>query len=269
MTDAYAKYQTLKIDRPSEGVLRIAFNRPERMNALTSDGHRELVEIWRDVDRDRSVSAALLCGIGKDFSAGGEFSLVEEMISDAEVRHRTWREARELVHNIIECSKPIVSAIQGAAAGGGLAAGLLADISIVAKTARLVDGHVRLGVCAGDHAALLWPLLCGLAKAKYHLLLNEQVTGEEAERIGLVSLAVDESELQDKALSIAQRLAKGAPTAIRWTKHSLNNWLRAAAPTFEASLALEMLGFGAADVKEGVASFREKRPPNFNQDTAV
>jgi enoyl-CoA hydratase len=176
-----------------------------------------------------------------------------------------WREARDLVYNIINCSKPIVSAIQGSAVGAGLAAALVSDIPIAAKTARLVDGHVRLGVAAGDHAAIIWPLLCGMAKAKYHPLLNEPITGEKAEMMGLVALAVDEAELQTTALSIAVRLAEGPQSAVRWTKYTLNNWLRAAGPTFDASLALEMLGFSGPDPIEGVASFRERRPPSFTR----
>ena len=174
-----------------------------------------------------------------------------------------WREARDLVYNIVNCSKPIVSAIQGAAVGAGLAAALVSDIPIAAKNAKLVDGHVRLGVAAGDHAAIIWPLLCGMAKAKYHLLLNEPVSGEKAEQLGLVALAVDEEELQEKALAVATRLAEGAPSAIQWTKYALNNWLRMAGPTFDASLALEMLGFSGPDPHEGLDSFRERRAPNF------
>ena len=146
-----------------------------------------------------------------------------------------------------------------------LVAALLADISVASKTARIVDGHTRLGVAAGDHAAIIWPLLCGMAKAKYHLLLCEPMTGEEAERLGLVSLAVEEEELQAKALSIAVRLANGAPTAIRWTKHALNNWLRSAGPAFDASLALELLGFSGPEVGEGLAAHLEKRKPDFNR----
>jgi enoyl-CoA hydratase len=102
-----------------------------------------------------------------------------------------------------------------------------------------------------------------MAKAKYYLLLCETVSGEEAERIGLVSLTCEEAELQAKALEVARKLAGGAQTALRWTKYSLNNWLRMAGPTFDASLALEMLGFTGDDVKEGLASLRERRQPNF------
>jgi enoyl-CoA hydratase len=139
-------------------------------------------------------------------------------------------------------------------------------VSIAGRSARIIDGHTRLGVAAGDHAAIVWPLLCGLAKAKYHLLLCEPVSGEEAERIGLVSLCVDDAQVHDKSVEVAGRLAAGSPTAIRWTKYALNNWLRMAGPTFDTSLALEFLGFKGPDVREGLASLRDKRPPNFTKD---
>ncbi|AOR72845.1 enoyl-CoA hydratase [Burkholderia stabilis] len=265
----YASYSSLAFDWPAKGVLRITLNRPERLNALDARGHDELARVWRDVDEDPRVAAVILCGAGKAFSAGGDFDMVEEMIDSFDARVRVWRESKDLVYNIINCSKPIVSAIHGSAVGAGLVAALLADISVAGRSARLVDGHTRLGVAAGDHAAIVWPLLCGMAKAKYHLMLCEPVNGEKAEQIGLVSVAVDDADVQQTALSIAIRLVNGAPSATRWTKYALNNWLRQAGPTFDASLALEMLGFGGEEVREGVKSFREKRAPEFPIDTPV
>jgi len=147
--------------------------------------------------------------------------------------------------------------------------GILADVSIATKDCRIIDGHTRLGVAAGDHAAIIWPLLCGLAKAKYYLLLCEPVLGAEAERIGLISLAVEDAELDAKAAEIATRLAEGAQSAIRWTKYALNNWLRSAGPTFDASLALEFLSFAGPEVKEGLASHLEKRKPIFPSGSVV
>lgn len=264
MADRYAKYKELDIDRPAEGILRITFNKPETYNSLDKNGHRELTYIWRDIDEDPDVSVAMLCGTGKAFSSGGDFGMIEDMIDSFEDRTRAWKEARDLVYNIINCSKPIVSAINGPAVGAGLVAGLLADISIAGKSARIVDGHTRLGVAAGDSAVMNWPLLCGMAKAKYHLLLCEPVDGEEAERIGLVSLCVEDDQLADKALEVAKKLATGAPSAIRWTKYSLNNWYRMAGPAFDASTALEMLGFTGPEVREGIAAHREKRAPKFD-----
>jgi enoyl-CoA hydratase len=150
-----------------------------------------------------------------------------------------------------------------------LVAALLADISIAAKSARIVDGHTKLGVAPGDHAAIIWPLLCGMAKAKYHLMLCEPLNGEQAEALGLVSLSVEDDVLQDKALEVAQKLANGAPAALRWTKYAMNNWLRQAGPIFDTSLALEFMGFGGPEAKEGLAALLEKRTPNFSQNTPI
>ena len=264
-TERYTEFKTIQIDRPKPGVLRLTLDRVDRLNALDAEGHRELADIWRVIDRDEDTLVVLLCAKGRAFSAGGDFKVIEKLTAEFGERANMWREARDLVYNIINCSRPVVSAIQGAAVGAGLAAALLADIPIAAKNAKLLDGHVRLGVAAGDHAALIWPLLCGMAKAKYHLLLNEPVAGQDAEKLGLVALAVDEDELQDKALEIAERLANGSPSAIQWTKYSLNNWLRSAGPIFDTSLALEMLGFSGPEPKEGLASYAEKREPRFSR----
>jgi enoyl-CoA hydratase/carnithine racemase len=263
MTDRYARYERLSIARPAERVLEIVMNRPEKYNAADQVMHRELAEIWRDIDGDPEVSVAVLRGAGQAFSAGGDLAMVEAITQDFELRAKIWKEARDLVYNIINCGKPVVSAIEGPAVGAGLVAGLLADISVAAKNARIIDGHTRLGVAAGDHAAIVWPLLCGLAKAKYYLLLCEPISGAEAERIGLVSRTCEDGKAYETALEIARKLAAGAPSAMRWTKYALNNWLRLAGPSFDTSLALEFLGFSGPEVQEGMRSLREKRPPVF------
>lgn len=267
-TDRYARYTRLAFDRPHPRVLRVTMDNG-KVNAADRAMHTELAEIWRDVDADPTVNAVIITGAGKTFSAGGDFSMIEEMVADHDVRMRVWKEARDIVYNLVNCGKPVVSAMRGAAVGAGLVCGLLADISIAAKTCRIVDGHTRLGVAAGDHAVMLWPLLCGMAKAKYFLLLCDPLLGEEAERIGLISLAVADEELDDRAVQVATRLAEGAQSAIRWTKYALNNWLRQMGPSFDASLAMEFLGFGGPEVKEGLASHREKRPPSFPPDAPI
>ena len=260
----YSGYQELRIKRLEPGILEIAMRAEEGKLSITNARmHAEMARIWIDVDRDPETRVAILRGEGRGFSAGGDLAMVEEVMRDFAARARVWREAKDLVYNMINCSKLVVSAMHGPAVGAGLVCGLLADISIAAKNARIIDGHTRLGVAAGDHAAIIWPLLCGMAKAKYYLLLCEQISGEEAERMGLVSLTCEESELQSKALEVARKLAGGAQTALRWTKLSLNNWLRMAGPAFDASLALEILGFTGPEAKEGVASHREKRKPSF------
>ena len=260
----YSAYRELHVRRLEPGILEIVMGEEGgKLSITTARMHGEMARIWLDIDRDPETRVAILRGAGRGFSAGGDLAMVEEMTRDFAVRARVWREAKDLVYNLINCSKMIVSAMHGPAVGAGLVCGLLADISIAAKNARIIDGHTRLGVAAGDHAAIIWPLLCGMAKAKYYLLLCEQISGEEAERLGLISLSCEESELQAKALEVARKLAAGAQTALRWTKYSLNNWLRMAGPAFDASLALEVLGFTGPEAKEGVASHREKRAPKF------
>jgi enoyl-CoA hydratase len=264
----YARYETLNITRrgPLDSVLDIQMKATNgKLPTAGHAGHRELAQIWHDVSADETVRCAVLRGEGMGFSGGGDLALVQDMANDFDTRTRVWKEARDLVYGVINCDKPIVSALHGPAVGAGLVAGLLADIPIAARDAKIVDGHTRLGVAAGDHAAIVWPLLCGMAKAKYYLLLCEPVSGAEAERIGLVSLAVDADQLLPKAYEIADRLAQGSQSAIRWTKYSLNNWLRQAGPAFDTSLALEFMGFGGPDVREGIASLREKRPPSFGE----
>lgn len=266
--DPYATFPSLRFERPAPGVLRIVLDGPG-LNAVDAPMHRELADVWLAVDRDPDTRVAIITGAGRAFSAGGSFDLIDDLVTDYAVRTRVMREARDLVTNIIDCSKPIVSAIHGPAVGAGLVAALLADISVTTRSARIIDGHTRLGVAAGDHAAICWPLLCGMAKAKYHLLTCEPLTGEEAERIGLVSVCVgDDEDVQERALDIARGLSAGAQSALRWTKHALNHWYRMLGPVFDASLALEFYGFGGPDAQEGLAAHREKRDPRFAGPTS-
>ncbi|MCD2197634.1 enoyl-CoA hydratase/isomerase family protein [Actinomycetospora endophytica] len=260
----YDRFPSLRVDGSDpSGVVELVLDAPN-LNAVSEAAHAELAEIWRDFDTDDAVRVVLLRGEGKGFSAGGSFDLVEKLSTDFEARTRTMREARDLVYNVIDCSKPIVSAIHGPAVGAGLVAGMLADVSVVTRTAKIIDGHTRLGVAAGDHAAICWPLLCGMAKAKYYLMTCRPLSGEEAERIGLVSVCVEDDQLLTTAREIATELAHGAPNAIRWTKQSLNNWYRqVAGAIFDNSLALEFYGFAGPEVREGLASHRERRPPQF------
>jgi enoyl-CoA hydratase len=259
----YDDYQHLLFDRRPDGVLVITFNRPEVLNATNARLHWELTQVWSTVDADPAVRVALVTGAGRAFSAGGDLDMVEEMARSHEAVARTIREASDIVYNMINLDKPVVSAINGVAVGAGLVVALLADVSIMAETARFTDGHTRLGVAAGDHAAILWPLLCGMAKAKYYLLTCDFIDGREAERLGMVSRCVPADKLMETALDVAGRLARGSQPAIRFTKKALNNWLRQAGPIFDQSLALEMLCFSHPDVLEGVRSIREKREPRF------
>jgi len=265
MAFAYDKeFPSLDIERLEDGILRLTLRAPGRLNAVSEVQHGALARVWNAIGEDDETRAVLVRGADGAFSSGGDLDLVLRIADDEETRQRVFHEARDLVYNMLACPTPIVSAITGPAVGAGLVVGLLADISLASPKARIVDGHTKLGVAAGDHAAIVWPLLCGMAKAKYHLLLCEEIDGVEAERIGLVSLCVPEEELEDRALEIARRLASGSRSALRHTKLSLNEWMKTAGPIFDASLALEFLDMTGPDVREGVAAIREKRPPKFS-----
>ncbi len=259
----YSSYQHLRIE-VQDHIAVLTMNRPEVLNATNGQLHYELSRIWVDIGDDPEVRVALITGAGRAFSAGGDLNVLRNTVGNSKEIAKSMKEASDIVHNMVALDKPVVSAINGVAVGAGLAVALLADISIASENARFTDGHVRLGVAAGDHACLIWPLLCGMAKAKYYLLTCDFLDGTEAERIGLVSKVVPHEELMDTAMGVAKKLATGPQPAIRWSKRALNQWLRMAEHTsFDYSLSLEMLGFFGDDVVEGLDSLQEKREPHF------
>ena len=260
---AFDDYEQLTFTRHDNGVLLITMDRPEKYNATDEGMHGELARVWHDVSRDPETRVAVITGAGKAFSAGGDLAMVERLAGDHERVSHMLREMSDMVYGITNCEKPVISAINGVSVGAGTVVGLLSDISIAAEDAKIGDGHVKLGVAAGDHAAIIWPLLCGMAKARYYLLTGEMITGAEAERIGLVSKALPRDQVLDEAMRVAQVLATGSQQSIRLTKRTLNSWVRQAAPIFDQSAAYEMLCFMGPDVVEGYTALREKRAPSF------
>ena len=259
----YSHFEHIIFEKKENHVLWMTLNRPEVLNAANQQLHTELVEVWRTVDRDPDVHVVVVTGAGRAFSAGGDLQMVEDAYRNYDEVLRILDEARDLVYNMLNCSKPIISAINGPAVGAGLVVALLADVSIAGENARLADGHVRMGVAAGDHAAIIWPLLCGMAKSKYYLMTSDFVSGKEAERMGLVSLCVPDDEVLEKADAVATDLATGPRHAIRFTKRALNQWLLQASPIFDHSLALEMLGFFSEDMMAGVEGLRQRKRPSY------
>ena len=264
----YAReFPSLQFFAPEAGILELVIANKGRLNAATEAMHRDLALVWRAIDIDESVRVVVVRGEGANFSSGGDFDMIERMIEDEATLLRVWKEAGDLVYNLINCSKPVVSAIRGNAVGAGLAIALLADVSIAADNARILDGHTRLGVAAGDHAVIIWPLLCGLAKRS--ITCDQQASvgcrgrANRLDRAGGARCRSSRPGVRHGAHARGrQRLA------IRWTKHALNNWLRLAGPSFDTSLALEFLGFKLADVREGLAAARAKRPAVFGRDKA-
>ena len=255
---SFDDYTSLSFERSPAGVLTVWLDRPETRNATDRAMHGELARVWADIDADDDIRAVLIAGRGDAFCAGGDLDLIEEQIGNHELVTQMMDEARAIVDGALDCTKPTVAAVHGAAVGAGLAVALLADISVVAEDAVLSEGHVRLGIAAGDHAVLLWPLLCGMAKTKYHVLTGIPLDGREAERIGLVSKCVPADQVLAEGTKVADKLAAGSPTAIRWTRQALNHWYRLGQPAFESSMAHEMLGFFGPDIKDRLTQLRAK-----------
>lgn len=262
------RYEALRFELKPGGILLVTIDPGQKRNAMTARLHAELAEVWRDVGRDPAVRVVVVTGAGDSFSAGGELEWVRRSAERAitEEGRGDYSDLDELMAiplGMMNLAKPIISAINGPAVAGGLAVALMADISIAAEDAFLCDGHVRGGLAAGDHAALIWPLLTSMAKAKLYLLTGRGLTGAEAERCGLVSLAVPGDEVMATAMQIASEIATGPQQAIRWTKRALNGWLRQAQPIFEHSAALERLSTNHPDMAEGVAAILDRRAPAF------
>ncbi|MPY94055.1 MAG: enoyl-CoA hydratase [Acidimicrobiia bacterium] len=253
----YSEYQHLRIE-VAEGVATITIPVVGSVGRVQAAVHREVSRIWAALGQDDEVRSVLVTGTGADFYQSADLGGLKAIpgIPKEEaftLLQRMLEEGRDIVYGLVNLDKPVVAAINGTAAGGGLAVALLADISVAAHEAQLVDPHVVFGLAAGDHAAMVWPLLCGLAKSKLYLLTSDPVDGREAERIGLVSLAVPAGEVLGVAGRYASRLAAAPPHAVRFTKRALNQWLRLGGlAAFDYSVALEGLNFFGAELREAV-----------------
>jgi enoyl-CoA hydratase len=253
----YEGYEFLQVEPGDDRILRITMNRPEKLNAADAKGHHEQGRIWKDFDADPDMNVAIITGAGKGFCAGGDMAGGMAPI-DIDIR-----DGRAIVRNMIACRKPIISAINGVAVGGGAAVALCADIIIASERALLIDGHIKIGMAAGDHAALIWPLSMGMARAKYNLLLCERITGQEAADMGLAAKCVPHDELMPTVEDIAARLARGPQFALQATKAALNNWYQQNISIFEHSLYAEALSQTLPDAKAGVAAVLKHEEPEF------
>jgi enoyl-CoA hydratase len=254
-------YETILIEK-TDGVAVLTLNRPERLNAVNGVMHSELSTLFQDVQADGDVRAAVLTGAGRAFCAGGDFGGGPRVPPKTGLT--SLQEARRIVDNLLDCEKPVICALNGAAAGLGATVALCCDVVIAARNARIGDPHVKMGITAGDGGAVMWPLLVGVNRAKYMLMTGDLVTAEEAFAMGLVNRVVDEGEALPNAVALARRLAAGPSYAIQTSKVSVNTIIKAVSNlVLPLSLALEEVSFTKDDHREAVAAFQEKREPKF------
>jgi enoyl-CoA hydratase len=263
----YSRYQRFKIEMEDRLAI-VTLNRPEARNAIDHQTHVELLTLFVDLGADEDVFSILLTAAGDTFTVGGDVKGMKDAPAGDVVKKGTTvldpSPARRIVYSILDCDKPIVCAINGHAIGLGATLALFCDITVASETAKISDPHVKIGLVAGDGGASIWPLLVGPARAKEYLMRGTVLTGLEAERVGLVNYAVPKEQVYQKAHEIARELADGATWAIRWTKLSVNKWLKDQVNLIlDTSIALEIATFNTEDHKEAVRAFIEKRKPNF------
>jgi enoyl-CoA hydratase len=258
----YGSYRFIRAER-RDRILTLTLDNPP-MNTVQMELHNELSRIFDDVQVDHDSDVVILTGSGDVFSAGGDIPNMQRRIDDPELFNRKNVEMKRIVFGLIELEKPIICRINGDCMGLGATIALLCDITVAVDSARIADPHVKMGYVAGDGGAIIWPQLVGFARAKEYLLLGDTLTAVEAERIGLINYAVPQPELDARVNRFADRLARGATKAIRWTKTCMNIQLRQIAhAALDASLAYEALTNISADHQEAVNAFKEKRRPRF------
>jgi enoyl-CoA hydratase len=259
----YEGYEAIRFERIGD-VLRVILDNPRNeLNAVDAGMHAELQRLFEELKREDAARAVILTGAGRAFSAGGDFGWMSSI--RPEDFAGMLREGKQIVWNLLDVEVPIIAAVNGPAVGLGATLALLCDVIFMAEEAKLADPHVRVGIVAGDGGAVAWPLAVGPAVAKRYLLTGDSLTAADAQRLGLINEVVPADGLQDAALSIAERLALGAPLAVRYTKLAVNQLVKQAMTTaFDYSTALEVLTFASADHREALRALSEKQQPRFS-----
>ncbi|PSC02912.1 enoyl-CoA hydratase [Alsobacter soli] len=258
-----SEHPELIIER-RDRVLTLTLNRPDQMNAVNGALHTRLARVFRDIAEDPDSDVVVLTGAGPAFCAGGDLEWLQSLIDEPQAFNYLVEEAKQIVFSLLELPKPVICRMNGDAIGFGATLALCSDVVVAADTARWGDPHVRVGLVAGDGAAVILPHVVGYLRAKELLLTGDLLGAAEAERIGLVNHVVPAAELDAKVAAIAGKLARGATQAIRWTKVAVNRGLRNfAAEHMDALMAYEALSARTDDHAEAVAAFRERRKPVF------
>lgn len=255
-------YSRIKFARQGR-VLHVALSNPSKMNAVDGAMHRELAKVFTDVAHDRDSDVVVLTGDGAAFCAGGDIDWMQKSARGEEDGPGI-DEGKAIVFSLLELEKPIIAKVRGPAIGLGATLALFCDVIFAADTARFADPHVKVGIVAGDGGTVIWPALVGFARAKEYLMTGDPLSGVEAERIGLINHVVPEVDLDARVNAFAEKLARGALLAIRYTKVGVNLELkRLAHSLLDAAMAYEMTTFATEDHQEAVAAFLEKRKPAF------
>ncbi|HMD45895.1 MAG TPA: enoyl-CoA hydratase-related protein [Acidimicrobiales bacterium] len=262
----------IRYELADTGVARITLDRPEAKNALTIEMRDELVEIVRRCRADDAVRSLLVTGTGDAFCAGMDLraSTLTAAGTPAYDPRATTEALRigvqALVRELWELDKPTVAAVNGTAVGPGAHLALACDVVLVHPASRFIWSFATIGLVVDAGGAYLLPRLVGLARAKAMVMLGEGATGEEAVALGLAYRCVDASDLATEAQDLARRLAAGPVRALGLSKQLLNaSFESTLADSLEREGVAQALAGTSAEMAEGMAAFREKRPPDFTR----
>jgi enoyl-CoA hydratase len=268
MADRYG-FTTLATTLDDQHILRVEFNRPERLNALNVTMHSELRDLFLRIAGDDDVDVVVLTGRGKAFCVGADFGTMDQNLEHGypDGHPGLMGDSADMARNILAVRQPMIAAVNGDAIGLGATLALFCDITYMADGARIGDPHVRAGIVAGDGGPVLWPLLIGVNRAKEYLMTGDLLTAAEADHLGLINHVVPADDLDEAVMKMARKLAAGPQIAVRFNKRLVNKDLEErVSRLYDLSLALEAITFETADHQEAVKAFLEKRRPVFGQN---
>lgn len=247
-------------------VLTLRMNRPERLNALNVELGRALVDALVRASKDESTRTVVLTGAGRGFCAGGDL----ELLRDARLRNAgneledLVRAGKEIALTICDMAKPVIAAVNGPAAGGGMNLALACDIRIASEQASFCEAFARIGLFPDFGGMFFLPRQVGRAKAAELFWSAETVSAREAERLGIVNRVVPHEAFEEETRKLAARLATAPPMAVRNVKRMLFESEREALEqSLDEEIRHQMECFLSADCLEGLDAFREKRAPQF------
>lgn len=268
MIDLEKRYETVLLESPAPGVVQLTLNRPDRFNAMTVTMFNELESIARAIDVDRDVRVLILTGAGRAFCSGYDLEAAAELPSLGALGMLDLQEcAARALSAIRAVPVPVIAAVNGPAAGGGMSLTLMADIRIGTPTAKFNAAFVRIGLSAGDlGTSWLLPRLIGPSAAAEIAYTGRPVGSDEAERLGLLNRVTSSDDLLEQALTMAQQICANSPGGIRISKRALQANMEVS--SFAAALELENRGQAlltrCADMTEALDAFKGKRPPIFS-----
>ncbi|MDX3377024.1 enoyl-CoA hydratase-related protein [Streptomyces sp. ME02-6991-2A] len=266
-TQAEAPQPTVLHRTTPDGVSWITLNRPEAMNAVTWEQRERIIALLADASADPAVRAVVLTATGRGFCAGADLRGAPAQARErvpGDVARTIRLGAQRLIAAVLDCEKPVIAAVNGTAAGIGAHLAFACDLVLAADTATFIEVFVRRGLVPDGGGAYLLPRLVGPQRAKELMFFGDALTAADAERMGLVNRAVPADELAGLAAAWAGRLACGPTRAIALTKQLVNDSLTAdRATAFAAEAAAQEINMTTRDANEGVASFVERRTPEY------